>query len=232
MTSNDLGIAGDIISPFPLESLTTKEFAWLHPNSWTEDGGKFWANHRCSRLDSVLKPPPFILKKHQKIKFSRGKWILKTSDRILAWAEIHCFHSGFTKAYLHFDCVHPVQSDQLSLLISAVIINSEPDVLYLCPLSYMSNETSKTLGTFESFTWWLPNSHMWLPPSRIGEALVGLRIIPSTWWALEQGQSDRTTLAYLVKRKEFEKERRQRQEVAKNKPRFRGLFGLFNPWRR
>jgi hypothetical protein len=230
MVSDFVSITGNIIASFPLESVTTKEFGWLHPRSWSQQDGNYWQNHRYSQVDSLIHRPPYVLEKNKKIKFSVGTWVLKVGDEQSAWAEIHCFHSGFDKTFLFFDCSTTIDFRCLSFLISAAFISTESDLMIVAPRSSQAwSIIPKDLPGDQS-KWTIVNTFAdEIPELRTTSVLS---ISRADWWLREQSRADKEALAYLVKRKQFDKKQAQRSAQENNRPRSRGLLGLFNIWRR
>src|SRR5688500_5534447 len=127
-----------IIARFFTNSLTTKEFKWLHQEAWNEQQLDYFAAERATPPTGLAKDPPFETGRKRLPPVLAGRWALEfEKDVPVAWAEVWAFERKFGILHLNVSpCTAPggwsgASLEALSFLISGIFLMSGADLLRL-----------------------------------------------------------------------------------------------------
>lgn len=201
-------------SEFPPVSVSTKDFRWLHSEGW--DGGPltkyFAANH--TRLPLLIFTAPSYVRSRAPELQVLGRWILtKTnSEEPLAWIEAQVITKSFVEVWFFIGCrtdekwdLLDLHQQQLSLLISSVLISSKADMIYF---TFVQEADRQGLLKAMSEEWGELLSVLSPVRGSLGCVLnpEPLRTISirkcsrAEWQSTSLWKRDRETLSYLVKK--------------------------------
>lgn len=189
-----------IISSFPPITLSTNVFRWLHNRDWESGNIEYFYKKRLVTTQIIQSPPQIITPSRIDSNIS-ARWTLNlrdTPDNNIAWAELQHLNTDYKKSFLYFDyedSTSPeLMKETLSLLISAIIIAQEPDLIYIATKSAIFKDWGKIKKIFL-----LPKDTIYIDskdnilPSSLYE------VIPSEWWNSSIGMKNKKCLAYLEK---------------------------------
>jgi len=230
--------------PIPELILSTKDFSWLPDGAWESDDLLYFASHAPTVQTQIIKPPPYQRPGKARTPETASRWVLKTGNQRLGFAELQGFWGPFSWGFLWFRWNQ--RSDESSIdtaqefsrlaraalaqLISGSLINYELAMLkvigatqrdeqWLMDLNWLPAESAKNL--------WTPNA-IESKTVTLGQSIRSWHIESVSWWASDDGQGNRAALAYLERRVE----QRQAARIAKQRPQRRRPLFQFFPSRR
>ena len=230
--------------PMPELILSTKDFSWLPDGAWESDDLLYFASHAPTVQTQIVEPPPYQRPGKVRTPETASRWILKAAGQRLGFAELQGFWGPFSWGFLWFrwnqksdesridtaDEFSRIAREALAQLISGSLINYELAMLKVVGGTQSDEQWLMGLN-------WLPAEHsksLWTPiPTESKTVIAGQskrswHVESVSWWASDDGQVHRTTLAYLERRVEH----RRAARIAKQRPpRRRPLFQFF-PGRR
>lgn len=196
------------IAPFPLESLTTAEFAWLAEEGWEDSQIQYFNQQRSPIVDRSLTMPSFMRPRARKVKTFVGRWVLLTATKreCVSWAEVHGFQSGFRTNHVYLGPLkdglswkQPSLRKALAHFLSSILVASEGDRILLHGIGNSENDLKelnwgqeRIVSHFKSGI--LSDANLNLSDSQV------FCIESYEWWQNPDGQSAREGVSYLSRR--------------------------------
>lgn len=206
----------NIIPLFPLNTLTTLELMWLHTEAWNDSHFEYFAEKLQGIPLNINNLPVGYELRGRSVPRLDGRWILeKPFGCPRACVELQGNHRGFDSYSVlvseygehgesgEFGGWDDNTLNDLSFLISAILIAGEPDRLVVIPLSQSANWS---LGARD----WGTKTRVWTPYTgdlnevfydKAGQYLEVVEILSTDWWKLERAKEDEVALKYLKKRR-------------------------------